>query len=1452
MATNNQQSTSVKYKFGSDELDLKDYIRNLDRNYQSYVDSRNWSDGQRAEFKQAYDTIRQGLQDQLENNTNRFSTDYAGTLADTAGQISNTDNDDIDPVGSQYYYDNKGNRITTDDYNLLSKGKQKNYSTFSANKQVATFLNKVGTALRNKRMAPVQSASNAFDLAKNGFVGTWRRANNPAGGTFNLDPYIEKDAIDEETGVRGTTNRAAYLKQQIDDYINNIGDYDFSNSAFKDKDSYIAKLRSASESLTNGYTPEAAIALNQAGISNDFLSQFFATGSTKTAADKAEEDIAKMKKEDEDAATVDQRDQMIYERERDQYFKDQLANLQFNPVQGTAIAPTYNLKGMRDALAHKYGLDPQDEVAMQNAVKSYIDFSQLASLMRGNGNKIMSGGKDITQQHISNNLDWAAQANLFTDKLGDTGYYVVPNSENYNTWSYLAYNPSTRQYQEYSMLNNSDLSEELNKALRERMAYAEYDRRVSKQENGGVLKHQLGGLSKLITEEKEKIREAKQKEEDLKQQAKEQGRTDEQVKAGQRKPGETGFTAAEYARLASAVADVGSIIASFVPGYGTVASAGLGLGSTVVNLGNDLLDDSVSGWDAAKNAGLGLAMDVVGLIPGLGIAGKSSKIAKTLKNLAPYAIAAWGAYQNGGAPIEALNNLMSGKTLTVDEWKALGAGLQMLAGGARHFGGKRAVKRVTGSKDVVDVTTNTGKATTISRENFDKLRKIKGLDSQNKFFSEIADGQQLQREFKRPEFKWKVWNSRLIGDGPDYNKRTERWVLPEASGRDVNLLRRWNPEKPAPVQKPIQEPAVQPSPEKPIRVNSQLSRIRFDKAVDKGIQTRDQIRTIEYWKKRYPKRFQGKSDEEILNIINEQRQLSKKKQGGILDRVRKFQSAGKFPQWYSNLYKFQNLTGWNNTLNQSLAGPSITNENAGHYRAGDLNEAYNKNNSYTSNSNLVGQDLQSYYNSSFNGKPLETFVNEYNSNAAKIRGYWDEERAYNQQGATEHNRLFKNMFNNRSNDSNNAWNIGYDTNLEDVVGSSTWLRRMDRYEKEFDQLSDEEKKSRIHTIDLGNGNYGQVYKKANGDIAILPQNSETPKTVSQDTQQQNTTYTDVESSTQNTKPNIINNVFQDLFNNPTLTYGLPRALYADRMNRRMTDLAKDSTVPYLKDPLQVHRYTRSDLDAEMQGERNYANLRRLASQPLTSDGSLQTATQLQAEVQGQEARTAGKEKSNQVQRQYDELAWQQEKENAANRHDTAMFNRNQLWETNKIKSAMEQAYLSKKYNIWDVFAQQLEYEAKSKQAENKNINDNFARQDIHNAVTYKPNDYGANLSESELAAWNKVLSGANPSSLTPEEQNIYLQAARKVSQIEQDQLRQYYKVPNNRWSGIRGIASDGIVINKKGGTISADSKIAIAGIKARTADAERFQRSIKECIDRNEKAIDRLSKGFYGYIKRFR
>lgn len=1659
----------VKYKFGQSDIDLTNYIHNLGTNVQSYLNSKNWNDGQKQEFMNAYNRYLTGLQDQLANNTNRFTTDDFGSIIDSTGALSNTDNDDIDPVGSEYYYDDKGNRITTDDFNALKKRKQKNYNTFSANREVATYFNAIGNALRSKQPTKEQT-SNAFDLSKHGFLADWTRINNPAGGNLNLDPYLEKDAVDEATGKRGTTNRAAYLKEQIENYINNIGDYDFSSTPFKDRNTYVSRLRAAAENLGNGYNSEDVIALNQAGIGNEFLSKFFSTGAEEPQAKQSElerqaeqsaQELAQRRRDDELRAVIEEEKQDQYNRQRDAFFADYQKQNPFNStIKSQAIALSYNPNAMYDRAATKYGVDRSNTEALQSAVKEYINFPQLAAAIRGKEH-ILQGQKDVTAAHIANNLDWAAQSNLLTDKIGDTGYYIVPGSENYDNWSYIAYNPITRHYEEQSML--------LNEELKKKMAYAEYDRR-----NKDVQKHQLGGLLKYTEEYQKKAQKEAEKQQRTDQKVEETGKTREQVEAAERRPMEEGFSTIDKVRLGTAAADAISAAAAFIPGYGTVASGVLGIGSTLTNIGADIADESMSGWDVAGNALYGLGMDVVGLIPGMGATGKAAKIVRVLKPVSKLAMRTLQAYGMVHSA-DAFNKLMSNPSdMSADDWRNLVTGLQAISGEARYKGGKRAVSRATTQRDVADVKTSTGRMATISKEDLDKLRETKGLKAQNKLFSELTGGQKLQREFKGREFNWKQpWKSRLHSDNPEFSTRTESTFLPEDTSWDARLFRGMQKKEGNSKKKPSQQttasnfdrlrnlssqtgkltpqeiatinrqrvksgkgkltqqeiealnqrrsnragsaednsfqarlarykqdkkdgkfnsveddikrakdelaeatrqqrlavptgqgsivspdakearfimglsktiPTVNPSrppitnppaiiPRQQIEIpkpqttpfNSQRIRegleraqrerlgrdigdTRIQRAIESNpertarLQAQEAYRNVRqyfnmYGVPQYKKPLTGAARRNKQNTYNQlfgegyyamqdalrnrplshkqsnkkkktsrdDRRTVKREEGGILDRVRKFDGGGitetarKATQyalnnnWFTNLYNQKSLTGWDSSKDASKAGVSITNQNASHGNAGDLSIPFYKNLMYTSQSNLVGQDLQSYYNSAFQGKSLEDYVNGYNANAAKIRGYWDQERAYRQAGASEHNRLFRNMFGNRSNNSNDVWNIGYDPKLDDVVGSSTWLRRMDRYEKEFDALSDEEKKARVHKIDLGGGNVGYVYKKANGDIAIWNE----PVAPEQPTEPAKpASTTTVIGPEQPKKEGDTREMFSFLRNiNPTIAYGLPRAVYADRMNRRMTDLAKASVTPLLKDPFQVHRYTRSDLDAEMQGERNYANLRRLASRPITSDGSLQTATQLQAEVQGQEARTAGKEKSNQTQRQYDELAWQQEKENAANRHETAMFNRAQQWGADQDKSKFEQAYLSKKFNIWDTFGQQLEYDARTKQQENKALADNFARSDIHNAVNYAPNDYGANLTPEELTVWNKVLSGTNPSSLSTQEFNSYRLAAQKVSRVETDQLRQHYNIPNTRWSGKAGVPntpwSASISFVKKGGIISAKngSKIAVAGIEAKTADAERFQKQIKDCIDRNEKTLDRLSKSLYGLIK---
>lgn len=1677
--TTNQKSASVKYKFGDDELDLNDYIRNLNHNYQSYVNSQNWNEGQRQEFRSAYDNFLKGLQDQLANNTNRFSTDFSGSIIDSTGQLSNTDNDDIDPVGSEYYYNDKGDRITTDDLNTMGKRQQKKYSTFSANRQVATFFNKVGTALRDarKNKPTTQNQSNAFNLSKHGFLANWTTANNPAGGEFNLSPYLEKDTLDETTGLRGTTNRAAYLKEQIENYLNNVGNYDFSGTPFKDRETYISKLRAAAQNLENGYNSEDVIALNQAGIGNEFLSKFFATGAEqkKTEVQQAAEDLMKIQQQQQAQKIIDRRNQLQYEADRDKFFSQYQASNPFQSREPSIPLPlSYTRQAVEEAAIKKFNADPNNKEAVREAIRQYINIPQLSKFIRGKSNLILQDGTDITAQHITNNLDLAAQADLFInpmylDEQGKSilpnGYYVLPGSEDYDNWTYIAYNPNTRQYQEQSML--------LNDELKKRMAYSEYDKRNKKSNE--AQKHQLGGTFKDMESRRNKAQEEKQK---VEQKSYATGRTKEQIESDQAP--HTEWSKADLLRLGAIGGDVASLIASMT-GVGSVASAGIGMASTAANQAADMAE-GMGFLESLGNNAVSYGLDALSLIP----FARAAKIPKTIKAIAGFApklmaiISTAQGISNAPEITKSLSKLNSSESLTVEDWRNIANGIQIV------LGGTAATHRASKAKSHVDAArTNDEWLKTeqgyrrISEQDMKKLREAATIKEQNTILSPynvtLAESRKrfglgkgkgkaditsenyyydfdkpvttysgdlpIQHTFG-PGEKWlgtrnipslripavrDAYNrvihpqayNRAKGKATEGNKqrstfdisklrelssqtgkltsqeiatinrqrvksgkgklteqeiqtlnqrrqnrasdgtdnsfqarlqrykdakregkftsveddikrakdelaeatRQQRLAVPTGQGEivspDANQARfimgfsraipTVNPSRP-PISNPpaiipkqqvrIEQP--QQSPFNYDRIREGLARAererlgkdigeqRLQRAIEANpersarLQSEEAYRNVRqafnlYGAPQYKRPLTGaayKAKQDMYNRLFNQRrydvieafrnrelphrQSNKKKKtsrddrrtvkredGGTLDlvRVRKFQNAGKFPEWYSKLYKFQNLTGWNNSLNQSLAGPSITNENVGHYRAGDLNEAYTKNNSYTSNPNLVGQDLQSYYDSSFKGKSLDDYVSAYNANAAKIRGYWDQERTYKQSGAQEHNRLFKNMFGNRSDNSNNVWNIGYDSNLEDIVGSSTWLRRMDRYEKEFDNLSDEEKKSRIHKIDLGDGNFGYVYKKANGDIAVWNQ-PETPATSA------------IQPSQEPSDDNKQNKSFFSNIN-PTIAYGLPRAVYADRMNRRITDLAKESVVLLLKDPFEVHRYTRSDLDAEMQGERNYANLRRLASRPITSDGSLQTATQLQAEVQGQEARTAGKEKSNQVQRQYDELAWQQEKENAANRHETAMFNRAQQWgadqdKSKQDKSKYEQAYLAKKFNIWDVVGQQLEYDERVKQQENKALTDNFARSDIHNAVNYAPNEYGAGLSAEELSVWNKVLSGTNPSSLQPNEFNQYRLAMQKVSRVENEQLRQHYNIPNTRWSGksMQSIPEQ-ISIIKKGGVVSAKngSKIAVAGIEAKTADAERFQKQIKETIDRNEKAIDRLSKSLYGIIK---
>ena len=96
-----------------------------------------------------------------------------------------------------------------------------------------------------------------------------------------------------------------------------------------------------------------------------------------------------------------------------------------------------------------------------------------------------------------------------------------------------------------------------------------------------------------------------------------------------------------------------------------------------------------------------------------------------------------------------------------------------------------------------------------------------------------------------------------------------------------------------------------------------------------------------------------------------------------------------------------------------------------------------------------------------------------------------------------------------------------------------------------------------------------------------------------------------------------------------------------------------------------------------------------------------------------------------------------------------------------------------------------------------------------------------------------------------------MSAARKAAEIEQNRIRGYYNIPYSNYHSVRQIVNKDWYRqkpkNKNGGTLELKdgSKIAIAKIRERSKDADRFYKTIKDKQDRIDKAIARLDKKMY-------
>lgn len=318
---------------------------------------------------------------------------------------------------------------------------------------------------------------------------------------------------------------------------------------------------------------------------------------------------------------------------------------------------------------------------------------------------------------------------------------------------------------------------------------------------------------------------------------------------------------------------------------------------------------------------------------------------------------------------------------------------------------------------------------------------------------------------------------------------------------------------------------------------------------------------------------------------------------------------------------------------------------------------------------------------------------------------------------------------------------------------------------------------------------------------------------------------------------------KSLFNfknlSPTITYGIPRAIAADRINRKITDLTK--TNPLLIDPLTIHRNIYSDYNTEATGYNNWAKLRNLASQPISSDASLNTAARLDANLKGQQMYQQAIAQSDQLARQSAEAAWEQEKQNKQSLWQTANTNREAIHDNDVENRNREAAYYTQKYQIWDTVAQELQQnaltnyklnQARADQLAQKDI-ENYTRTQILNPAVYSK--YG--LSPNDIAVWNDINKGLKQSSdLTNEERQAYIRVSNAADDLSTQSLRSYYGIPQSQfYTPYKAPISYNIKLKgKKGG------KLDIEFLKAAAKDADRFYKTTKDFADRTERAIARL------------
>lgn len=297
-----------------------------------------------------------------------------------------------------------------------------------------------------------------------------------------------------------------------------------------------------------------------------------------------------------------------------------------------------------------------------------------------------------------------------------------------------------------------------------------------------------------------------------------------------------------------------------------------------------------------------------------------------------------------------------------------------------------------------------------------------------------------------------------------------------------------------------------------------------------------------------------------------------------------------------------------------------------------------------------------------------------------------------------------------------------------------------------------------------------------------------------------------------------------------------------RTNKRILDKTNELT-PLLYDPVEHPRVIHGDLQAIAEGQKQAAELARQASTPMTSDGSLQQAMQMEAKLKGQESIRAGLKADNDEVKRTTDLAIAQEKEDKNVRHQVAMKNRENMHQVDLTKLQAETTKIRSDYESTKNFVDEAKRYYITEHAKKQKIDDTIYARALQQDIYKNPQNYMPGWNTYHYDIWKRGIAGKQ---LTSEEQTVFAQLKQQFTNAYYSNL--YYNTTPidtsvkditgtaSDWAIVRSLAEQKTVKEKKGGKLNKD-------------DAKIVLEFLKESNKNYNKAVDRSARGMYNHIK---